>query len=260
MILVSACAILSTLVRLAPSAASWAGVLVPVASTDEVGSEDEASIMGSVIGAVVLVMSGLGSSGLVIEAEIVGTVVGVAFRLFFWPAFAAASAPACRMAMVSGVSTLLFAPVVALLLAAVSFGSEMEIWRASEVERAVDWETVGGAESAIGSSVGLDGVVDGVPPMSETLPICCLSSPYSFHSSISSRSWPMSAAGDLSLERGRQHTPTTVPNFTNPGSFRPFDLRPHSIRAFSSVATSRARKGILLALRIVSRRDVAVMM
>ena len=42
------------------------------------------------------------------------------------------------------------------------------------------------------ASAGLEGVVvvevEGVPPTSATLPICCLSSPYSFHSSISSRS------------------------------------------------------------------------
>lgn len=55
-------------------------------------------------------------------------------------------------------------------------------------------------------------------------------------------------------------TPTTDPNRTRPGSFLPFDLRPHSMRAFSSVAQSMARKGILFALSIVSRREVAVMM
>lgn len=47
---------------------------------------------------------------------------------------------------------------------------------------------------------------------------------------------------------------------TSPGSFLPFDLRPHIMRAFSSVATSIARKGILFAFRIVSNLDVAVMM
>ena len=62
-------------------------------------------------------------------------------------------------------------------------------------------------------------------------------------------------------EKGRQsQTATTMPILTNPGSFRFPALRPHSIRAFSSVATSRALNGILLALRIVSSRDVAVMM
>ena len=58
----------------------------------------------------------------------------------------------------------------------------------------------------------------------------------------------------------RKHTPTTMPILTRPGSFRLPARRPHSIRAFSSVATSRAWKEILLALRMVSRRDVAVMM
>lgn len=56
------------------------------------------------------------------------------------------------------------------------------------------------------------------------------------------------------------HTPMMVPNLTRPGSFLPFDRRPHSMRAFSSVAQSTARKGILLAFRMVSMRDVAVMM
>jgi len=61
-------------------------------------------------------------------------------------------------------------------------------------------------------------------------------------------------------------TPRTMPICTKPGSFlgRPvssFNARlPHSMRAFSSVATSRALNGILFALRMVSRREVAVTM
>ena len=51
----------------------------------------------------------------------------------------------------------------------------------------------------------------------------------------------------------------TKPILISPGSFL-FPARlPHSMRAFSSVATSRAWNEILLALRIVSKRDVAVM-
>lgn len=49
-----------------------------------------------------------------------------------------------------------------------------------------------------------------------------------------------------------------APNFTRPGNFLPFDRRPQSCLALSSVATSIARKGILLPLRILSRRAVAV--
>lgn len=56
------------------------------------------------------------------------------------------------------------------------------------------------------------------------------------------------------------HTPITNPSFTKPGSFLCPALRCHSCRAFVSVAVSIAWKGILLALRIVSMRDVAVMM
>lgn len=47
---------------------------------------------------------------------------------------------------------------------------------------------------------------------------------------------------------------------TRPGSFRPLEYLPHNFLAASSVAMSIAWKGILLALRMVSRRDVAVMM
>lgn len=54
-------------------------------------------------------------------------------------------------------------------------------------------------------------------------------------------------------------TPTTLPYLTRPGSFLPLDRRPQSMRAFSSVATSIARNGILFAFRMVSSREVAVM-
>ena len=70
----------------------------------------------------------------------------------------------------------------------------------------------------------------------------------------------------LAILRGRPKiqgmevlTPITLPSLTRPGSLRPFDLLPHSIRAFSSVAQSTALKGILLAFSIVSSLDVAVM-
>lgn len=61
-------------------------------------------------------------------------------------------------------------------------------------------------------------------------------------------------------------TPSTRPSCTRAGSFltRPLAsfpaLRPHSIRALSSVARSRALKGTRLARRMVSRREVAVTM
>lgn len=62
------------------------------------------------------------------------------------------------------------------------------------------------------------------------------------------------------LDCKQARTPMIFPNLTKPGSFLPFDLRPHMARAFSSVAQSTARNGILLAFRIVSIREVAVMM
>lgn len=51
----------------------------------------------------------------------------------------------------------------------------------------------------------------------------------------------------------------SMPILTKPGNFLFPALLPHNIRAFSSVATSRAWKGIRFALRIVSKREVAVM-
>ena len=58
----------------------------------------------------------------------------------------------------------------------------------------------------------------------------------------------------------RRYTPIIMPILTRPGNFLFPALRPHSMRAFSSVATSRAWKGTRFAFRIVSRREVAVMM
>ena len=56
------------------------------------------------------------------------------------------------------------------------------------------------------------------------------------------------------------HTPMTNPSFTSPGSFLCPALRCHNCLAFVSVAVSIAWNGIRLALRIVSMREVAVMM
>lgn len=64
---------------------------------------------------------------------------------------------------------------------------------------------------------------------------------------------------EAAVTGGHVVTPMISPYLTRPGSFLPLDLRPHSIRAFSSVAQSTARNGILFALRIVSSLDVAVM-
>lgn len=65
---------------------------------------------------------------------------------------------------------------------------------------------------------------------------------------------------------GACHTPRTMPSCTSPGSLLTLPeasfpaRRPHSMRAFSSVAMSTALKGTLFARRMVSRRDVAVTM
>jgi hypothetical protein len=70
----------------------------------------------------------------------------------------------------------------------------------------------------------------------------------------------------LKDETGTTHTPITKPICTSPGIFltRPDssfpDLRPQSIRAFSSVAISSPLKGIRFAFKIVSSLEVAVTM
>ena len=92
-------------------------------------------------------------------------------------------------------------------------------------------------------------------------PMFSFSSPNSFHSSISSKSCHGVSSLSLSCHtlQSHAHTPITKPSFTNPGSFFLAALRCHNLRAFSSVAVSIAWNGILLALRIVSSLDVAVM-
>lgn len=57
-----------------------------------------------------------------------------------------------------------------------------------------------------------------------------------------------------------KRTAITKPSLTRAGNFLPRDRRPQRRFADSFVAVSIAIKGILLALRIVSTRDVAVMM
>jgi len=52
----------------------------------------------------------------------------------------------------------------------------------------------------------------------------------------------------------------TKPSFTNNGSFFPLALLWYSFFASSSVAVSTPLKGILFALRMVSTREVAVIM
>ena len=52
----------------------------------------------------------------------------------------------------------------------------------------------------------------------------------------------------------------TNPALTNAGRRLPLERRPHSLRALSSVAVSMYEKGMRLARRMVSMRDVAVTM
>ena len=167
-----------------------------------------------------------------------GAVDGLALEaLAFW----AASWPAWRMAAVSGDSVDLYGEGFAGLLT-----------RGEGLEAVL---VVGGLEGVF----VVDG--DGVAGAGWSPPTFALSSPYSFHSSISSKSCCSQVRKGLPRRKMLAiGTPTIIPILTSPGSFFLPARRPHSIRAFSSVATSRAWNGILLALRIVSRREVAVMM
>lgn len=97
------------------------------------------------------------------------------------------------------------------------------------------------------------------PKMSIMASSSSSSSPYSFHSSICSRSWD-GQYGRMQSVVSRTLTATTSLNLTRPGIFFPLDRLCQIRRAFSFVAMSTALKGILFAFRIVSIRDVAVMM
>ena len=149
------------------------------------------------------------------------------------PAFLAASKPACRMAVVSGLSVedvegrggVSVEDMIGGCLEGVAGFVAGVLAKLSEDGPAGTFEGVAGAD---GGGLGPGSTLS-------------LSSPYSFHSSTSSRS------------------PTIMPILTKPGSFLFPALRPHSMRAFSSVATSKAWNWILFAFSMVSMRDVAVM-
>ena len=142
-----------------------------------------------------------------------------------------------------------------------------------------------------GGSLPLAGMVNS----SKYILTCCRTSPYSFHSSISTRSCGRESGGQPRLPgctssrrlgdgqsrvdegeeraflgaserkgKGVKRTPNTMPICTRAGSLRGRFLaslparRPQSMRAFSSVARSRALKGTRFARRMVSSREVAV--
>ena len=164
---------------------------------------------------------------------------------FASPAFFAASNPACRIAVVNGPS----------VVDDCGGRAEMVVDDGAFERLSAGWRDVEGV-------LGVDGVeIEGAGPA----PTWSFSSPYSFHSSTSSRSYPFNISAFVNNQYIKPppediRTPTTIPILTRPGSFLFPARRPQSMRAFSSVATSRARKGILFALRMVSRREVAVMM
>ena len=123
----SAPAIFSTLIRCAPSEESWAGVLPAVDSVVDIdGSIVASESFGSVVSVVAFEMSEL-SSGVESVAPAAVAAVGVALKLFFRPAFAAASAPACLMAIVNGESVPVLDSLSLSVEFCLSFGSEIEM-------------------------------------------------------------------------------------------------------------------------------------
>ena len=88
----------------------------------------------------------------------------------------------------------------------------------------------------------VDGRVIPVDAGAESSARRCLTSPYSFHSSISLTFYRVQDRWLAEHRQGqcKQRTPRTNPCFTRPGSCLFPARRPHNIRACSSVATSRA--------------------
>lgn len=125
---------------------------------------------------------------------------------------------------------------------------------------AVGFTGRGGVGETVGFWFWLGAVAVG--PAGGTGPMFSWSSPNSFHSSTSSRSCEYVASAQL-LRSGSNHmvahTPSTNPSFTSPGILRLPARLCHSLLAFSSVAVSIAWNGILFAFKMVSRREVAVM-
>jgi hypothetical protein len=106
---------------------------------------------------------------------------------FFWLALWAASAPACRIAMVSGVSPFLASFVLMFLWP--SAGSSICMWSVlAEALEGAEMDSVGASREGGGFEGVLAVEVAGVTVVTGAAPICCFNSPYSFHSSISSRS------------------------------------------------------------------------
>lgn len=170
-------AILSRLVFGAPSDASCTGVFAWVTV---LGSCDSGRVAGVSEG---VVSGGVTSSGFfVAAADAAGVDV-----FFFWPAFAAASAPACLIAIDMGDSFLLTLPSFFLSFS----GSLIEICLVSDAVLACEDPPAlcAFARSAAAACASAEVELTGTSPnISITASSSSSSSPYSFHSSICSRS------------------------------------------------------------------------
>ena len=118
------------------------------------------------------------------SVDVAGLGVGldVDFRV---PAFAAASAPACRIAIAKGVSSFL-REEAGFDVGASLLGSDIEMWR-SELVRA--GASGLGISDVVGVVLAVGVVPDRMASKSCTPLIWSFNSPYSFHSSIWSRSY-----------------------------------------------------------------------
>jgi hypothetical protein len=229
--------------------------------------------------------SGVAAAGsdtvVVVESEDLLVPAANASSAFFFVslAFCAASSAACfiadarvpmpELAVDANVSipTLAVDWVVSAFVPVVGLSGDFDVPSIVDTGSAIAVSVVAfeGFDGVSGDACAAAGLV-GVPvPSNGTILICCFNSPYSFQSSTSTISCTSQYVVGRPWVVGG-HTPSTNPSCTRPGSFlaRPDssfpDLRPHSMRAFSSVATSSALKGMRFALRIVSSREVAVTM
>jgi len=145
-----------------------------VVSADRWGSSD------ALFNFVSSALDGVGVSGEVGSSDISDP----GFTTFLWPALAAASAPACRIAKVSGVSSFLGAVVLGLRRP--SAGSWNCICSNFVIDAGVAWVDVPREGGALEGVLVVE--VAGVALTAWAAPSCSFSSPYSFHSSISSKS------------------------------------------------------------------------
>lgn len=151
----------------------------------------------------------------------------------------------------------------ACFFAAATFAASAPNWRIARFCSALDLTTssfLAAVDEDDGAMlVGAEGFA-GRAVKAVVTPSASLISSYSFHSSISSMPCVLYQPGCPKKMLSSVRTPSTYPSLTISGSFFPLALRWNSFFASSSVAVSLYVNGILFAFRMVSMRDVAVIM